>query len=311
MTAWRSYLRDFLDALRVRYPIGESLAVDGFEGIDSALRIINAKCRAVVVAKVKLREVAVQVVRAAMLVDASHTALEHTEEAFNRVRGRIAVPVLVRAVVHGQVLRKLLRDLAIHARVIGRKARVRGYDLKCLLDPGKRLAGDVDGAGAATALNQGKDHVLVTVALCHLPPRLAADVGLISLDNTPARTHETGFCRHGVADTVGHKPRRFIGHAKRAMQLMAADTFLARTQQVDRREPFGQRNLAALENRPHGHGELLPAVPAEVQTIPVGLAAKLAIALRAAAVRTGHAIRPTDLFQMLAGGVFVTESGGV
>lgn len=91
--------------------VGQALAADPGERIYGSLRIVDLECYAVVVAEVELRKVTVKVVGRAVLIDASHTALEHAEKSFDGVRGGVAVAVLMGAVVHGHVLRELLGDL--------------------------------------------------------------------------------------------------------------------------------------------------------------------------------------------------------
>ena len=109
----------------VRLPIREALPFDGLKSVGCALMIIDPKRYAVVVAQVELREIAVQMLALAMLVSASHAALEHREHAFNGVRTRIAAHVLACAVVYGLMVRKLLDDLAVDARAIGHEHSIR------------------------------------------------------------------------------------------------------------------------------------------------------------------------------------------
>ena len=69
------------DGVFTRPPIGQPLADDALKRVRRALRILDAKPRTVVVAKIKLRDVAVQMLLAAMLVDALHAALEDAENS--------------------------------------------------------------------------------------------------------------------------------------------------------------------------------------------------------------------------------------
>src|SRR5580700_2593785 len=104
-----------------------------------------------------------QMLRATMLIDTIHAALEHAEEAFNRVRASFATDVFVLAVVNGHVFRKLLSNLAIHKGFVSGEARFRGNVLpQRLLDTVERLAGDVKRTRSAVTLNQREHHVLVT-----------------------------------------------------------------------------------------------------------------------------------------------------
>jgi hypothetical protein len=66
-----------------------------------------------------------------------------------------------------------------------------------------------------------------------------------------------------------------------------------------------KRNLAIFKNGANRYRELLAAVAAEVKTVAVRLALKLAISLYAATVEADWAIRPADGFKMLARRIFV------
>jgi hypothetical protein len=150
------------------------------------------------------------------------------------------------------------------------------------------------------------------MAATHLSARLAADVGLVGLHRAAARAQERSrLIGHCETETLCHDPRRLVGHANDAVNLVAADALLRGTKQVRRQHPLVQRDPGTLKNGAHGHGELRTAVSAEPEARTVGLAAKPAIALCAAAMRAYRAIQPAQVFEVFSGGVFVTESGGV
>jgi hypothetical protein len=65
-------------------PIGEPLAFHAFEG-GGARGVVNANGDALIVAELKFREIAVQVLLGAMLIDALHAAPEDAESALDRV----------------------------------------------------------------------------------------------------------------------------------------------------------------------------------------------------------------------------------
>jgi hypothetical protein len=60
----------------MRLPIRESLTGCTQNGLIGPVLIVNAKRNAVAVAEIKLRQIAVQMLLSAMLVDALHAALE-------------------------------------------------------------------------------------------------------------------------------------------------------------------------------------------------------------------------------------------
>lgn len=67
----------------VNPPIGQTLALNTLECGLGALHIVNLKRSAVAVAKVKFRQVAMQMGLRAMLIDTLHPALEDAEIAFD------------------------------------------------------------------------------------------------------------------------------------------------------------------------------------------------------------------------------------
>ena len=66
-------------------PIGEPLADDALNGARGTLYVIYAQPDAVAIAEIELRQIAVQMLLAAMLVDALHAALEDRVVAFDGV----------------------------------------------------------------------------------------------------------------------------------------------------------------------------------------------------------------------------------
>src|SRR4051794_19051219 len=69
----------------VNPPIGQALADHAQQRCISTRRVVHAQSDAVGVAELELREVAVQVLLAAVLVDACHSALEQAERSFDGV----------------------------------------------------------------------------------------------------------------------------------------------------------------------------------------------------------------------------------
>ena len=63
--------------------IGQTLALDAIQGFGCPLLIFNAEPDAVVVAEVKVRKVAVQMLVGRSIESAAHAALEHRKVAFH------------------------------------------------------------------------------------------------------------------------------------------------------------------------------------------------------------------------------------
>lgn len=78
----------------VNPPICQALPADALEGLGRALVIINAQRNAVIGPEIKLSQIALQVLFAAMLVGANHAALKDREKALQRVGMDFAVLAL-------------------------------------------------------------------------------------------------------------------------------------------------------------------------------------------------------------------------
>jgi hypothetical protein len=94
--------------------VGQPLAFDALQGAVAARDVANAKRNAVVVTKIKLGQIAVKMLLAAVLVDTDHAALEDVVVAFNGVGGdespgrTIAIGIFLAGVVNFAVSREIL-----------------------------------------------------------------------------------------------------------------------------------------------------------------------------------------------------------
>src|SRR5689334_13996249 len=68
-------------------PVGQPLPNDALQRLLGARHVIHTPRDAVAIAEIELREIAMQVLLFAVLVDALHAALEDRIEALNRVGG--------------------------------------------------------------------------------------------------------------------------------------------------------------------------------------------------------------------------------
>src|SRR5580658_7400209 len=88
----------------------------------------------------------------------------------------------------------------------------------------------------------------------------AADESFVNLNDFAFAAHRSqAASAHGLADTMPHEPRGTIGNAKRAMQLMSAEAFLAARHEVKALKPHVQGDMASFHDRPHGDREIFPA----------------------------------------------------
>jgi hypothetical protein len=99
-------------SLAVSCCIGQSATNDAAKCILAALSVLNAEGGAVVVTELKLRDVAVQMLLGAMLIDALHAALENRKAAFDSVRVNAATAILTGTMIHSTVAKVHMPKLA-------------------------------------------------------------------------------------------------------------------------------------------------------------------------------------------------------
>jgi len=80
--------------------------------------ILATTGRAVAVAEIKFRDIAVKVLLLAMLIDALHAALEHAVIALDRVRMHVAAHVFFLAVVDAFMAGEVLAEVVILASFV-------------------------------------------------------------------------------------------------------------------------------------------------------------------------------------------------
>src|SRR3546814_20959744 len=95
--------------------LGEALALDAFQGLVHALHVLDTKGSALVVAEIELRQIALQVGRANMVVGAIDAALEQGAVAINGVGVGVAAHVLVNAVLDALMVGELWAEAAVLA----------------------------------------------------------------------------------------------------------------------------------------------------------------------------------------------------
>lgn len=162
--------------------------------------ILNTDCRAVAVAEIELREIAMQVLLAAELVHAPHAALEDREIAFDLVSAETVLGIVADAVEHAAVIGKLLADLPVVPGFVG-------HENAFQIHVGADNVGDfirnhligMDRTGAAGALIEESNdlHLVTETALGALYARLVADPGFIG-------QHLATFTAENVEIVVAH-----------------------------------------------------------------------------------------------------------
>jgi len=324
----------------VSLPIGEPLSDDACNGAAGSLYVVYAQPDAIGIAEIELREITVQVLFLAMLIDALHAALEDRIVAFNRigmdrfdvqpvgfVDPSFVANVLIFAVRDRAVTGKFIANAVVVLGLIGHHGRfARNVVAKDRRDVADRRAVDMEATGGTAALDKGKDGVLMRPARTALfgasetaARRLlaafavnGADESFVGFNDATIPSHR-GHAddAHGFADAMRHEPRGFEGDAQGPGKLVAADALLAGAKQVHRLEPQVHRDVAILEHGPDLHGELLAALVALVEANTGRLSGHLPDAVEAPAMGANRAVGPyAGLNPGDSGGLVLEDFGG-
>lgn len=293
--------------------IGEPLADDPAQRLGSPLFVVNALCYPRIVPEIELRQVAMKMPLAAVLIDARHAALEDREEPFQGIGVGFAAHPFFFLMVHGLMIGVLAGDPTVVSGFVGHDGRLAldlvGQDGADVL---RVRPLDMEGPEFSATFNQAENSALMAVTALLLAAFLLADESFVGF-HILALAADWGADRrpHGLADAMRHEPRGFEGHPEGAVQLVAADSLLAAAHQEHRLQPEMQRNVAGLENSSDLDGERLPAGVALVGADPGALAGQLAGAVNRPAMRADTTIRPHMSLDNCVSGFFVVKVRGV
>jgi len=263
---------------------------------------------AVAETKCELADVAVQMLRAGVMIDTVQAALKQREHTLDPVRGNIAPDVFASAVVDALVLVEQPADAGVDASFVSVNSRA---DLNMAMDEADRISGtdrraDLCLDPAALAFATGDDGRLADSAPTALEAlRLVlrvfspADIDFVNFDDA------SQFGRVVAArfpESLEHEPRGLLRHPDLAVKLDAADTLPARDEQIHRIQPLVQRHLRPLEDGPSADGEVEQTGVAAVVT-----ALAHADALRLVAGRADGPVRPALPLEVEAGAFLIRE----
>ena len=91
-----------------------------------ASQIRHSQCNTVIISEIKLSQITVKMLFAAMLINALYPALKDAEKAFNRVRVNLAAHIFISAVADKFVARKILVQVLVLARFVRHDRRFFG-----------------------------------------------------------------------------------------------------------------------------------------------------------------------------------------
>jgi hypothetical protein len=252
-------------------------------------------------------DIAIQVLRTRMMIDADDAALENREDAFHPVRGHVIANILSRAVIDGIVLKPRAFDANVSTGFIRMNDGAGLYVLiNRVLNRLFVSALDRHGAGASAAFahseNRGLAHSSATsLELLGFVLVLfnAADVGLVNLDDA-LKLREVRAA--SLAQTMQHKPRRFLRDADFLRKLHGRNALARRHKEIHRVNPLMQRHMAALKDGSGPNREVLFAgVAAIVSVLAHG------DALARATNRAARAILPKPAFEIHPRGFLIGE----
>ena len=302
---------------RTRLSIHQASPNDTTKGTFGAIFIFDDKSRTIAVPEIILCQISVQVIFAAMLIDALHAALEDAEIAFDGVGVDFATPVFTPIVVNNAMLGKFATKQGVVGGFIGHQASFAIEILTHQWGQGRRL--EVINYHApylpGPAVHQGKHLVLVSVATAFLLTLglhglVVTDESLIDLDNAAVAAHKRQVVRpHGFAYTMAHEPSGLEGNAQGPVQLVRADTLLAGAKKEHRLKPDMQLDVARLEDGPDLDGERLPAGVALVGAYAGALALELVAFVNNAAMRADTPVGPNPSLDKCVSRFFVVEMG--
>lgn len=193
---------------------------------------------------------------------AYNAALEQGKCGFNRIR-RDTQAAFVTDVFIGLVIDALVLRLAIHRRgeiVEPRFVRhdhihglvhVSGDDL---INLGLIQIARRDEVEMSAALADADYWRVFLPLVCVLG--VASDVHLVDLDRS--LEFVIRFF-HRFADAVAEVPRCLVGDAQHSLDLIRGDALARFRNQVGHQEPFGERKMRVMEDRPDRHRELIVA----------------------------------------------------
>lgn len=153
-----------------------------------------------------------------MLVNSIDAALEDAEKAFNRIGTGFAPHIFTGTMAYHFMFGELRANKSVLPGIIGHKVRL---ICNLLFEDGFQgfggYIGDMERSDIAITLNQRENSVFMGVATALLCAGLGSDKGFIGFNRAVIPQHPIVFGFHCLADSMGHKPSSFIGHAQRAV----------------------------------------------------------------------------------------------
>src|SRR5208282_4732983 len=249
----------------------------------------------------ELIHIAMQMLLRDLMVNAIHSALENSPDAFNAVRAHAVLGVDSRRVINGFMAKEQTVKADIPSRLI-RKDRGTYFDvgMDSRLQRSHVRSLNRHRYGASAALSEAHNGSLAHGTASSLELFVLVLVALFPADETLVHFDDAAQLVNVIAgaarltETLEHKPCRLLGNANLFPELQARDALACGYEQVHGVEPLVQGNMTPLEDRACTDREIegtgVAAIEANLRLFPN--------ALTALALRAERSVRPEPRFQI-------------
>lgn len=255
----------------------------------------------------ELVDVAPDVLRAGVVIDAMQPAFQDSPHAFDAVRRHAIADIFARAMVDRAVFEEQADKAAVGFRFVGMQ-RATGFDVRMNRRVNVRRVCRINRLRnrSAAALAHTHDRDLADSAatgaefLARVLVRfLTADIGFVNLNDA---VKDGRIVSARFAEPVQDEPSRLLRDAYFLRQLQGRNALARRDEQIHGVKPFVQGNVRPLENGSGADAERFLALETAIQTGRV-----IAYALAKPANRAARAFRPEPPFEVDAGRLIVGE----
>src|SRR6266567_1273924 len=249
----------------------------------------------------ELIHITMQVLLGNLMVNAIHSTLEHSPNAFDAVRAYAVLGVNASRVIDGFVAKEQPVKTDVPGRLI-REDRGTYFDvgMDSRLQRRHVCSFNRHRYGASTALPESYDSRLADAAASSLEFLVFVLIALFPADETLVYFDDAAQFVKIIAratrlsQTLQHEPSGLLGNADLFPELQTGDALPSGNEQVHGIEPFVERDVAALEDRPCTDRKIKGTGIAAIEA-NLGL---LSDALTALALRAERAIRPEPGFEV-------------
>ena len=251
----------------------------------------------------ELAEIHLQMLGAGAVIGAIDESLcvsNHVMQPFEQLTiGIEYFPFMI--IAFSQRLPVCMKTVGLYYRTVS-NAALRKVLNRCALDIGCELHSQISGVSLLVFRNSYKDRLIASGASAfagNVSLAACAKVGIVKLhDSLQNVTLIPHF--HGGSDPAKEIPGSLIADLKLTCQGKGGDTALVTGHQVDRPEPLGQRQVAAVHDGIGGQRSLMTAVSALIAAIAIQ-----SIAMPMATYRAHKTLGPFDCIQVFYASFFI------